>query len=163
MSKLKEIREVIIKANQDILKLAEGCVLRVLKPRLFQGDPFVYEEWTVVGYQTIYPQTDLFLANREYNSHHTKTLQCVDKVGEAIDFGHERVEIIGRPIRLADILLAIRKAHSDLVIVSHNGTFHERVGVKEYRELGKYNLLQDDLESQSPEFIDFIHSILIKK
>lgn len=69
----------------------------------------------------------------------------------------------GRPIRLADVLLAIGNM---LTIVDCDGNFYQmkmKLSDKEpkfEKHLGKWNLRIDDLTQQSEAFIDFLHSLL---
>lgn len=72
----------------------------------------------------------------------------------------EDLEIIGRPIRLADVLLAIqKKQHKNITyLVSTFGIFmdsHFNFSMKH-----QWNLLKDDLTLQSPETISFILELL---
>lgn len=67
--------------------------------------------------------------------------------------------IIGREIRLADVLLAIRKqADIDFNIHIGRGNAYFLSGKMEHM----WNLLKDSLSSQSPETIDFIFNLLNK-
>ena len=108
-SKLKELRELIFKCEEvkkDVLELKFGCKLNVMKSRLFMGDAFIKEVWTIVGFESKYPQLKLFTAKRKYCSHKTETLSCINKIGEEIDWQFRDVEIIGRDITLKDVLRA---------------------------------------------------------
>jgi hypothetical protein len=66
-------------------------------------------------------------------------------------------KIIGRPIRLADVLLAIGKvglkAH-----INQDGYFPTKSG--NTTTLNYWNLRTDDLTQQSDECIDFLYMIL---
>lgn len=70
-----------------------------------------------------------------------------------------------RPIRLADVLLAIGKAmtRGNSYFVDADGGFHEWFapqGRLDLRTVGRWNLRADDLSQQSEETIDFIASLL---
>lgn len=71
-------------------------------------------------------------------------------------------EIVGRPIRLADVLLAARGNKGELLRIDQYGTFWIGHSVEVMGENTKvdWNLRTDDLSQQSEECIDFIHSIL---
>jgi hypothetical protein len=70
----------------------------------------------------------------------------------------QNFEIIGRDIKLSDILLAIGMYTDECVCVLDDGTFADREDVV----LGDWNLLKDNLEDQSEETIDFIYNNLLK-
>jgi hypothetical protein len=64
-------------------------------------------------------------------------------------------EILGRPIRLADVLLAIDKKYpGNFATVASNGWFH--YGYKRCF----YDLRADDLREQSEETINFLYELL---
>lgn len=81
----------------------------------------------------------------------------------------ERIEwletIIGRPIRLADVLLAIQdkivkqweKDNARLDTLGNWQPYLEEMGLKTIK---KWNLLKDDLTLQSKETIDFLCELL---
>lgn len=72
-------------------------------------------------------------------------------------------EIIGSPIRLADILYAIGKSNNRGFAIDRTGGFlsykyEDSWQVTEYKEV--YNLLNDTIDTQSPELIAFVANIL---
>lgn len=86
---------------------------------------------------------------------HREPCQCKDH-GLCPFKDHSR---IGRPIRLADVLLAIDfvRPTKQSWFVRYDGMFFEN----RWNEWGPtWNLRQDSLEDQSPEVIAFISSIL---
>ena len=133
--KIKIIREACIKANPEIVELKFGCEVK--------KDGEVY---TV----TIVKDTGTFKNTLE------DYLLCVSKSGQAAALEKwVRIEIIGRPIRLPDILLVIPEKFGWAVMgkkycfFSENGT-----------PICDWNLKDDNLEHQSPETIKFINDIL---
>jgi len=68
-------------------------------------------------------------------------------------------EIIGRPIRLADVLLAIgkQKGHHKMSEGYNAGCFTLTASW----EKESWNLKENDLTKQSPETIDFIHKLIV--
>lgn len=62
-----------------------------------------------------------------------------------------------RPIRLADVLLAIKK---DGFSLSSDGIFLENIDYETYKECGAWNLRKDDLNEQSEETINFLAELL---
>lgn len=69
-------------------------------------------------------------------------------------------EILGRPITLADVLLAISKIAQIFIIVSENGRFYKKIAIQEYEELGDWDLSKD-LDGQSDECKAFLAKILL--
>jgi len=93
----------------------------------------------------------------------------------------DKVEVSAymRPVRLTDVLLAIKEKYKGKVFlqVRDTGTLylgdyqygnglkevtgHKGGGIREdIKEVGKWNLLDDNLNNQSPETLDFIHNLL---
>lgn len=92
----------------------------------------------------------------------------LNKNREEIFLGEHKYEILGRPIRLADVLLAIDNvkpsltdAFSDTFCgVRINGEF-EMMSVGDSFSSGvKWNLREDNLDSQSEETITFLAELL---
>lgn len=76
------------------------------------------------------------------------------------------IEILGRPIRLADVLLALEneyQAQDKSYAVDGEGTF---IFVNKDVEMtwvnGSWNLKSDSLDKQSPETINFLMELLCK-
>lgn len=68
-----------------------------------------------------------------------------------------------RPIRLADVLLAIDKFGNYCIAARENGTFMVYGDDCEWRANGKllfWNLRKDSLEDQSPECLEFLANLL---
>lgn len=134
--KIEDIRQKCIEANPEIMELKFGC--RVQNNR--RGD---------MGY--ILAQE--FNSNVYYNE---DTKQVLVR-----DF--EPDEIIGRPIRLADVLLAAREVSERIegqLFVADNGMFCIAKVGKSLDGLGYWNLAKDDLTLQGKPTIDFIHDLL---
>lgn len=135
--KLKAIKEACVKANPDIMKLEFGCELEAKEKRLFY-----------VGYNNQQHCTLL---------QESQSLLFTDAVKTA--------KILGRPIRLADVLLAIRNQPIPIPWCACDvyGEFLKYYPhVKEPISSGiRWNLLEDDLTKQSPETIDFLYDLII--
>ncbi len=65
-------------------------------------------------------------------------------------------KVIGQPIRLADILMAINKYTDEGIYVLDDGTFADREDIV----LGDYNLSKDNILEQSDEFCEFLLELL---
>ncbi len=141
---IETIRKACIKANPSITELKFGC-------RFFfkeNNSPCVYlNTWKSYTYFMYgHPATP-------YLSHSIKT-------GE---FEEIPLEIIGRPITLADVLLAIsRSSNGRGYAVESDGTFmysediYRNHWVSEYE---RWNLTKP-LEQQSPNCLEFIANLL---
>lgn len=148
MTKLEQIRQACINANDDILKLQFGCDTSF---GIFIGTISVKQK-------TVHR----FMRKGDYHG---------NDVSHALS--KERgFKILGRPCRLADVLVAIRESKS-WGIVKHpaDQTDEELNIVLKGRSdlLGRliqsdcgWNLLKDDVTLQSQPTIDFIHSILFQ-
>ena len=134
---IKTIREACIKANPEIVKLKFGCLITFKTPF---SDTGVYQ----VLEQTDESISCVTIENGEYRMSHFNK----DNIPK-YDF-----EIIGRPIRLSDVLLAIPRSIRERLKIEHSAF---GIYVKGH-EL--WNLLKDNLEDQSDETISFIHSLL---
>lgn len=141
--KIKEIREKCIQANPEIVELKFGCEIYrkgATKREFFSGS---------------------------FNN--LMSIVRIDEMGAWLPFElpyppeSQEFEVIGRPIRLADVLLAIDENKIYLLIDS-DGSFHmhDKNMELEYQDC-RWNNSKDDLILQSPETLDFIHSLLISK
>ncbi len=136
---LKEIREKVIAANPEIVELKFGCEIQA---------PF--EDVRVL----------VSLYTRPNGSHHLRT-QAKDY---SAFYDHkglttediEKYTIIGRPIRLADILLV-------LPFPTYLKTMGEyvRLNTEDSETAELWDLKQDDLNAQSDYTLQFIHKLLV--
>jgi hypothetical protein len=69
-------------------------------------------------------------------------------------------QIIGRPIRLADVLLAINNPNAVGLLTGVSGVNDDYSGNLEYEDEPLWNLRADDLNSQSEETIEFLVGLL---
>ena len=123
MTNLEKIRQAVIKANPEIVELKFGCEVE------FNDS----SREVIIG---------ISLENIEVERVQTRTHY---QIGVS-----NITEIIGRPIRLADVLLAIGK--NDPM---------GRNGIQDYMDiLIKWKLKDDNLDNQSKECIEFIHGLL---
>lgn len=132
---IKFIREKCIEANPDIKKLEFGCQIIVM------NDVRRY----VVSLE---PQSkyNLVFIGGSVNGRNT--------------FTEDEYIVIGRDIRLADVLLSLARVspnpeltlHSIEVSIAKRGTHG--------RDNCTWNLLKDRLEDQSPDTIEFIYNLL---
>lgn len=123
-STYEKLREIIIAANPDILKLEFGCQVEIIDniktKKYFHILRRIKNEYVL------------------YNSRHDAAF--VKK--------SNKLKILGRPIRLADILIAIKKK----MFSTEDKSTREMIN--------DYNLSFDNLENQSQEFLDKLLEIL---
>ena len=134
--KIKKIREACIKANSEIVKLKFGCEVVI--------------DW--LGNGVVHDMQKRFITDDLRDNGNGTVIE--DSVCGDIE------EIIGRPIRLADVLLAI-----DKYVKIGNLSDKEKDGGLSYLDFvsfiyDKWNLEDNNLQNQSPETIDFIHKLL---
>lgn len=126
---LKLIQEKIVETVPEILEAKLGCEM------LWQGEKFIFISEGMAGLYTIF--------NERCHAVHATPNKCV---------------ILGRPIRLSDVLTTLRGKNIEW------GTFSKIIVVLccgGNRAAGKpWNLRKDSLDDQSPETLQFIHSIL---
>lgn len=125
------IRQKCIEANPEIVELKFGCELLGEDGSKLLFDPYLVT-YSVERLPHILAKTE----------------------SEFINF--QTKEIIGRPIRLADVLLAIDAAKPQRYHIAANGQFY-RAG----KEGAIWNLRADDLDQQSDGTVSFIHGLLV--
>lgn len=138
-NEIKFIREVCIKANPEIVELKFGCQLFI--QNYYISVTFIVDKsgW-VVTEKTQYPLEYLGSSGGE----------------NLINFGKEHIqEIIGRSIRISDVLLAIGEANKPMT-VNVLGYMKEWTHQKD----ATWDLKQDDLSLQSKETIEFLYELL---
>ena len=163
MTNLQSLTAKIKKVIPEIDELKFGCKLNVMKSRLFIGDAFIKEVWTIVGFESKYPQLKLFIAKREYCSHETEMLSCINKIGEEIDWQFRDVEILGRDITLEDVLIYLQEENDWLIngfiSVSSNGNFY--IDSPDDRMITSFKWeFNKPLSLQSPDTIKYLDEII---
>ncbi len=156
--KIEDIKRACIVANEDIVALKFGCNFKVVGNLGFNfiGNGIVVSNIIAL----------IDVADSSYRGVGHKEIKT-----KLLHFKPNLFEIIGRDIRLADILLMIGQ---DLSIVGAKdgqacflqwgqppmGVNGQR-GYWNYQDI-KWNLLKDSLVDQEGATIDFIHSLLPK-
>jgi hypothetical protein len=131
----EEIRAACIASNPEIVELKFGCDIRFA---LTEGGGSL---------ATVLFRYDGDYVTASYAKFHNNKAGMVSR--------HlNKIEIIGRPIRLSDVLLAL-KEYTD---ASDTG---KRINTE--RIVKRWNLRTDDLEAQSSETLSFIHSLICPK
>lgn len=155
---LEKIRQAVIKANPEIMELKPGCLLD-----LHAGESY--------GLVEIHREISVCKKHKKYRE------ECgAEEDGCSVEdavFGTsgndecwwqftlkvseiKPYQILGRPIRLADVLAALNERYPDYKL--HHSAVE---GSHELAKLLKlYNLKDDNLENQSEETIAFLASLL---
>ena len=124
MNKLEELKAVIVKANPSIMNLEFGCEIEYKKK--------------VLKVLTVRDVTYLYVLND-------------DDLPEHIPLRVDLFKILGRPIRLADVLLAL----------GADGFVDKEQENNIMNCLVRWEYTDDNLTHQSPETINFLHKILV--
>lgn len=148
IEKINYIRETCIEVNPDIVKIQFGCRVDI---------PLIESE-SRIGKVNKGTVIDSFIEKDISWSKYNKTN---DKISVYMDSGEFRpmigikknkIKILGRPIRLADILLCINLSTYFDYSVSN-------VYTNEISLLKVWNLQDNTLEEQDDETIDFIYRL----
>lgn len=133
--KLQFIREKCTAANPEILRLKFGCFV------VAKGELRMITQECIGGF---------------------KALTIIEDEGDMVYaypetfYQKDEMRIVGRPIRLADVLLALRAAGTlNFKVIVKKDSIWEDHGIKEL-----WNLRADDLEQQSEETISFLYELL---
>lgn len=140
---IKYITERCIAANPSILDLVFGCEI-ICK----------------YDYAKIYSENIMLDDVGDKYVNVSPTLQGNDMI--YID--DNNFEIIGREIRLADVLLAINNRGEQIIgwHMSTTGHFYKTLmNGSHIAQSESWNLLSDSLSSQSPETIAFLYELLL--
>jgi hypothetical protein len=142
---LDRLKSIIQKANPEIMKLKFGC--EVIDTRL-----------SVRNAPTIFlNQTRDRKGNVQAYVHSGKTAWYVPN-----SIKDRSLEILGRPIRLADVLLTIQTQEADCEFLMHNSSYANTISLKlpNNPRPVSWNLKDDNLDNQSEETKQFLISLL---
>lgn len=135
MTKLETIRQACIEANPEIVELKFGCEVFV-------------ERWGHSAMMCAFEGLPELSGETSMTLHHKGKLHYVGSSSKG--------KIIGRTIRLADVLLALQRGSTNKRFI-----FITLGGIDGLMDLILlWNLKDDNLDHQSPETIDFIHKLL---
>ena len=126
MKKLQQIKEIIIKSNPEIVEVKFGCEVTMGTKQIF----------FVVG---MMPSGDPITVKKEGAYDSTKQGADVEKI-------NGKIKVIGRPIRLADVLWAI---HTEAA-----SNFHYNFYKMDREIISHWNLKDDNLDNQIEQTID---------
>ena len=152
MTDLEIIRKACVKANPSIMDLVFGCEIKLDNKK---NAVLYYEKGgsSFDGENTEYYEGALCLYSEE---------------GEFLTYGDESeykmpkindIEILGRPIRLADVLLAVGFKTKKMNYF-HSVDKEDHLCLGNWVDTVRWNLRKDSLTDQSPETINFLAEIL---
>ncbi len=165
MTNLEKLKEIIQKANPEIMELKFGCEVEVR----MSDDPYykngIYK--AVVG--RIEPDSLIVMFVDKENKRLLKLKKTKSNYWAT---KKQIIKSLGRPIRLADVLIAMNKAKIDSAIQDY-GCFmldrEDEIGDSiEWQEITSngerrhWNLQKDNLDDQPKETIDFLYNLLTK-
>lgn len=134
MTNLEKIREACVKANPEIIELKFGCEV-----------DYYGERTMAVSNEADYEQGKYIFVSPEV------------KGNNMVFLDDKNIKIIGRPIRLADVLLVLKECINISFSAEYSeffeGDINTRTGIF-------WNLRDDNLEYQSKETITFIAGLL---
>ncbi len=157
---IEDIRKECIGANPSILELTFGCEIKI---------EVEIEEWG--GERSTYrTDTGILLENPFDEDYVDGDFQTIKYFSRGYfceyDVTKEDIEILGRTIRLADVLHIIEvNGDVETPLLTTEGMFvwyNPDTGSIELKNI-HWNLIKDDLVLQSPEAVSFIHSIINKE
>lgn len=162
------IREKCIEANPEIVELKFGCEVEI---------PYAMEEWWS-GPFIVFGETWVCNKHKRFREEcMAEEDGCTGEDGVMVISGDEEAwteiklkatelkTILGRPIRLADVLLAIDHETDEGIAITRQGRFLqlEDSGWRtQLNGLHGWNLRNDNLTEQSDETVDFIYQLLAK-
>jgi hypothetical protein len=150
---IDKLKVVIQQANPEIMELKFGCEIAIL----FDDSDFygkVKPEWVKRPiYSVSAKKAVVYIVDPPFPNNAIDVQDSLDK-GE--------FKILGRPIRLADVLVAAEnKIIGDYIIDSGHLTFMKAES-DEPEEEWTWNLLDDNLDNQSDECKKFLTELLVK-
>ena len=149
MKDYQKLKEIIQKANPEIMELKFGCELMTDRQKevIIDGQATsngnTWKWWTDTG-KKFYD--DQIKNNQVYHG---------SLIGDGVWF-----KILGKPIHLADVLMAIEKKNPDIMI-DVSGRFLLNEQPAPLCQECSWNLKDDNLDNQSDEIKLFLINILI--
>lgn len=152
MNQLQQIKEIIIKSNRDIVKLQFGCKVKWRKTGQDCVGVIAYNYSQKVD---IYRNSKGLIIYKNGATYEDNTNLVVYEDGSSVhnNIGiiDHQVEIIGRSIRLADVLLANRK----------NSVKDQNINNVLKLVLELWNLKDDNLDNQDKPTQKYILDLLV--
>lgn len=156
--KLEAIRRAAIAANPEIVELKPGCEFYQKNRKtgeVLSDAVYVFVGRGIDSREIKFSLTDRYVRDEIgcYDGYAYNEVQT-EKNMEGY------IEIIGRPIRLADVMLAIGR-REDRIHVTCDGWFCIlQTPMHEFARRFQWNLRKDSLDEQGPETIDFLYELL---
>lgn len=157
-SKLEAVRKAVIAAVPSIMDLKFGCVVQYngADGNVHRGEYLSSED---ASEERVWARVNIGYGHMD-----------VRGIGMCAE---DKLEIIGRPIRLADVLIAVREAGVAMRVdqkgrmqLEEMVEYHAQKNIQPSSTFAvhwvgcDWNLHKDSLDLQDPPTIDFLHSIL---
>ena len=174
MNNYNKLKEVIQKANPEIMELKFECEVNV--PLIAKRTGSKEYKGTIAGYNgTSYliqfgghKMIEQGIEDTTEENFHSifseKLVRDKTKLDKCNAWKLKKLEIIGRPIRLADVLLVLNKDKNNMfnVLIMPDGNFGcFGLGKFRDRQFG-WNLKDDNLDNQSDEVKEFLIKLLVE-
>ena len=163
---MNKLKQKIIEVVPEIIELKFGC--KILEKRENNFGDVIWTNHIILGEYYNFNHNGIYeysvIPNLCFNVEHEEWRLPADEIQERIDDGE--LKILGRPIRLADVLLAIGKECMD---IKKYGDVGLSWGVKgelliineTTNSRYEWNLKDDNLDNQSKETIKFLEDLLL--
>jgi len=143
------IRQSCIKANPEIMELKFGCQIEVTDVLLL-GMKGWLKKYPVITVLSKCSDPNVYLVLNFGGCGHLKTSEI-----------YNCCEILGRPIRLSDVLLALENKFYNQSVILKGGVFEMKFWTeKGIKACINWDLKHDDLNLQSEETIKFLAELL---
>lgn len=136
-SKYNEVKEKIVQAVPEIMELKFGCKVKAKMWSKSESKKLIWREGIFIS-KEISPYPNILFK-------------------DGTDFCYHDLKILGREITLVDVLLATgdKLEQADVAVIGDHAHFDSGLD-----DAFSWNLEKDSLSDQSPETLDFLHSIL---
>jgi hypothetical protein len=152
MDKYDQLKKVIQAANPEIMEPKLGCKVQSL-----DNSKFPKADWTAIQ-----------LSKNHFGRGYDELCVSSPEFGVA-GYDIKGFEILGRPIRLADVLSALQESNKETDLLNppkrmHGGVLKVEGGMLYMRHGNpvKWNLKDDNLDHQSEETKQFLINLLVK-
>jgi len=174
MKNYNKLKEIIQEANPEIMELKFGCEILLKSPNELEsyeggfkrpkhtGNTNFYDAWTLVGIERNSRETQdyryYFTVGSFGYSNSLVNIDIEPKLyKKMLDLG--KIKILGRPIQLADVLMAIGK--KKMIGVSGSGLEEPNLLIIAIEGKSIAWNLSLDLDSQSDEVKEFLIGLLV--
>lgn len=157
-SLIENIRKEVIKANPSILDLKRGCFIKIEDFGIGE-----FSDHWINGKSPIHHETGGYYVIKHgmgWDGYYCDK-KCIYTISDGVKQENKDVEILGRTIGIADVLLAINKNYNHIVELRSSGEILlQKISGGDIDYVSDWDLKNDNLESQSEETLLFINNLL---